>query len=329
VGWSRLRRIFLATVLVLGLVIALIGVAGLLLFRRYDTAVVRGNLLAPSARADVHHADVKGPLNLLLVGSDYRTWNPDGGQRSDTIIIAHITAALDHVYLISVPRDLRVEIPPLPSLNFGGDLTKINAAFEYGRGGIGGAQLVSATLTKLIGIRFDGAAVIDFSGLEQAVDILGGVQLCVDTQVVSIHTHKVFEPGCRLMSSTDTLDYLRQRDFPDGDFTRQRHQQQFLKAFFQRALDGNNPVKLDALLRAVAATMIVDTGESSLPDLAFALRELRPTDLTGIRIPYYTDMIDKLSFVIASSDAPPLFAAVRTDTLATWVDAHAEWVNKI
>jgi len=329
---GRTRRFFIAAGVTVVLVLGLAGIGGALLIRRYDNAVAKDTLLAPSARAEAPRATVVGPLNFLLIGSDYRTWSPDAGQRSDTIIIAHLSQALDHVYLISVPRDLLVELPAVPELNFPGATTKINAAFDYGRGGRGGVQLLSQTLTNLMGIRFDGAAVIDFSGLQKAVDILGGVEVCVDVRVVSVHTRKVFEPGCRMMGSKDVLDYLRQRNFPDGDFSRQRHQQQFLKAFFDRAVSMGmftNPLKLDALLRAVAGSMTVDTGANSLPDLVFALRDLRPGDMTGVKIPATLGVIDTVSYVIASADAEGLFVAIRTDALSAWVSTHPQWVNRI
>jgi LCP family protein required for cell wall assembly len=327
---NRLRR----TLIILGATIVLVatavGVGGALLIQRYDHAVSRGELLAPGSRS--HNASVSGPLNLLLIGSDKRVGNPDAGERSDTIIVAHVSRALNKVYLISVPRDLLVDIPPMPSINFAGDTTKINAAFEYGKGGPAGTQLVSATLTKLMGTRFDGAAVIDFSGLRSAVDILNGVNMCVDTRVVSIHTGKVFEPGCRLMGSGDVLDYLRQRDFPDGDYSRQRHQQQFLKAFLERARStgaASNPVKMDALLRAVAGTMTVDTGETKLTDLVFSMRQLGPTNMMGVKIPSDPDTIDDVSYVVASPDAPGLFDAIRKDRVEEWTKNNQQWVNKI
>lgn len=327
---ARARRAIIVVSASLVLVLALVGIAGALLIHRYDTAVGRDTLLAPSARA--RHGSVQGPLNLLLIGSDLRETNPDAGQRSDTIIVAHIPRTMDRVYLVSVPRDLLVTIPPMPSMNFGGDTTKINAAFEYGRGGAGGAQLVSATLTELVGVRFDGAAVIDFSGLKQAVDVLGGVRMCVDDRVVSIHTGKVFDTGCQLMQSTDVLDYLRQRNFPDGDYSRQRHQQQFLKAVLEQARTSgavNNPVTLDSLIRAVAATMTVDTGETALADLVFALRDLSPAGVVGIKIPSYPDTIQDTSYVVASQEANGLFDAIRTDAVERWADDNQQWVNKI
>lgn len=330
-----LRRVLITTATTLAVLLTLVAVVGFVTVRRFDHAVARASLLEPSARAQapaVVHGPVTGPLNFLLLGSDYRTEDPQMGQRSDTIIVAHIPRSLDHGYLISIPRDLLVRIPPDPTLDFTGDWTKINAAFQYGHGGLGGARLVSATLTGLAGIRFDGAAVLDFTGMMRVVDILGGVDMCIDTDVVSIHTARHFTIGCQRLNSTDVLDYLRQRDFPDGDFTRQRHQQQFLKAVYGQLLTAGtltNPPRLDALLQALGGAMTVDLGGHSMPDMLFALRGLRASDVTGIKIPYGLEMIDDTSYVVAAADAGSLFDAMRNDSLDAWSTSHPEWVNPL
>jgi LCP family protein required for cell wall assembly len=335
----RRRRRWPRALLIIGAVV--LGLAGLtagaaeVLVHRFDRQVTHDTLLAPRARslAPAQHTPVTGPLNYLLIGSDLRSDDPDGGQRSDTIIVAHIDKGLDKAYLLSIPRDLWVSMPPDPKLNFGGDNNKVNAAFEYGGGGSGGTQLLSETLTALLGIQFDGAAVVDFAGLEHAVDVVGGVQMCVREQVTSIHTHRVFQPGCQLMSGAVALDYLRQRyQFADGDFARQAHQQEFLKAFFARAASAgvlSNPIKLGALLQSVAGAMTVDTGSATVPDLVFALRGLRPGAVTGVKLPYWLGSVNELSVVRASDEAGGLFAALRADTLDAWVADHGQWVNQI
>lgn len=328
---SRLAGILLAAGVTLVLVAGLALAGSIVAVHRYDRAVDRDTLLAPSARAPAPpRAALRGPLNFLLIGSDYRTWNPQMGQRSDTIIIAHVAAGLDRAYLVSIPRDLRVTMPPAAS--FPGATTKINAAFEYGGGGTGGIQLLSSTLTELTGVHFDGAAVVNFTGLQRAVAVLGGVTLCVDERTVSVHTGAVFEPGCRPMNPAQTLDYLRQRQFADGDFTRQRHQQQFLKALMDKAVSTGtlaNPIKLDGLLRAVANSMTIDIGGYSLTDLVFGLRGLRPDEVSGIRVPSRIEMIGDTSYVIATDEAPGLYAAIRGDRLDAWMAAHPNWVNRI
>lgn len=314
-----------------GLVLA----GGWTLAHRLDRAVDRGLLLAPGARAkagdgNAGHANLRGPLNFLLIGSDYRTWNPGMGERSDTIIVAHVPAGLDRAYLVSIPRDLRVSVPA--TLDFPGAVTKINAALEFGRGGESGVQLLSQTLTDLTGVHFDGAAVINFTGLQRAVDVVGGVSMCVEIRTVSVHTGAVFERGCRVMRPAEVLDYLRQRHFPDGDFSRQRHQQQFLKALLGRMTEAGvlaNPVKLDAMLQAVASSMTVDTGGVALPDVLLALRDLHPDALVGVRLPYTMELIEGTSYVLATAEADGVYRALREDDLDAWVQANPSWVNRL
>ena len=175
--------------------------------------------------------------------------------------------------------------PSRPRNGFGGGQDKINAAYEHGGGGQAGTRLLSATLTRLTGIRFDGAALIDFSGFRKVIDLLGGVQMCVDTEVRSIHTNRVFHIGCQQMNGAQALDYVRQRyDLPGGDYDRQRHQQQLLQAMLDRAGEANlrsNPVKLDQVIRAVGGSLTVDTNGVPLEDLLLALRALPADALRG------------------------------------------------
>lgn len=335
----RRRRKAMIALAVFATVLALLAgatfLSGLMMLRHYDRTIAHDTLLAPNARSSYQaRATVTGPLNFLLVGSDRRSYNPDMGERSDTIIMAHVPRTLDRVYLISIPRDLLVTIPPFPETNFPGDRTKINAAFQYGHGGRSGVQLLSATLAKLTGVRFDGAAAVDFDGLKGAVGALGGVRMCVDVRTVSIHTNHVFEPGCSRMTPPQVLDYLRQREtLPDGDFGRQRHQQQFLKAVLAEALSQKvalNPVKLGRLLKVVSRSMTMDLGSASVPDLIYALRGIRPTALVGIRLPNYLDMINKISYVVGdTTHTESLYEAIRDDRLDRWVTRNKEWVNPI
>lgn len=316
-------------------------VAAKVLVHRYDSAVHKETLLDPGARAkagnDQPRATVHGPLNYLLLGSDARADNPSLGQRSDTIIVLHIPASMDRAYLISIPRDLRVAIPPLPDTGFLGSTEKVNAAFAYGSanggGESGGVRLLSATLTGLLGIRFDGAVIVDFSGFQKAVGLLGGIDLCVDHETHSIHTGAVYHVGCQYMRPWQALDYVRQReDQPNGDYDRQRHEQQFLKAIFQRAVAqgvAGNPLKLDAIIQAVGQSLTVDTSGVPLDELVFSLRNVSPNNLVGVRVPSHPTMIGGTSYVLPDDRAVSLYQAIGDDTLDTWIAANGDWVNTI
>jgi LCP family protein required for cell wall assembly len=317
-----------------GLACVLLAVAGLLgirgLTERYDRAVGRDELLDPRARTGYDRGDLRGPLNYLVIGSDLRAADPDAGQRADTIVIAHISASHDRAYLISIPRDLLITLPPYPPTGYRGGPNKINAAFELGGGG---TQLLSATLTNLAGIRFDGAAIIDFPGFRRVIDLLGGLTVCVDQEVRSIHTGRVFPVGCQRLVGAQALDYARQRyDLPDGDWDRQRHQQQLLKAIMIQATDRGvltNPFRLDQLIRAMGASLTVDTNGVPLTQLIFTLGGLRPDDLVGVRIPGRDTLIAGVSYVVAEPAAAGLFAALRLDDLDAWAAANPAWVNRL
>jgi len=337
------------------LVVASGGLIGAekVLAKRYNDSVKRDTLLADDARAaDPARApsQITGPLNFLLLGSDARPVDNVDGNRSDTIIVAHIPETLDRVYLVSIPRDLRVEIPPYEPTGFTGSHEKINSAFQYGGGGSGGVQLVSMTLANLLNIRFDGAALVDFTGFQDVVKALGGVDMCVDHRVVSEHvgfdekgnylhphdggTPVVYEVGCRQFNGWQALDYVRQRySLPDGDYGRQRHQQQFLQAVLRKAKQNGlatNPIKLDRLIRAVAGTLTVDTGGMSLESLMFGLRDIGTDDIIGVTVPSEPQWIGNTSYIIPfEAEATVLYESLASDTLGGWVEANPLWVNRL
>jgi LCP family protein required for cell wall assembly len=291
--------------------------------------VLKEQLLAPDARNA--RTDLSGPLNYLLIGTDRRPGDTNPEQRADTILIVHVPAGLRQAYLVSIPRDLLVAIPA--ANGYAGGQDKINAAYEHGGGGESGAQLLSATLARLTGLRFDGAALVDFSGIRQVVDLLGGVRMCVDREVRSIHTNRVFSPGCRQMNGAEALDYVRQRyDLPGGDYDRQRHQQQLLRAMLDRAGETRlrtNPVKLDQVIRAVGDSLTVDTNGVALEDLLFALRGLPPDALKGVQVPSYPQVIDEVSYVVLDNGGNGLFDAVRGTRMPDWAQANPRWVVRL
>ncbi|WP_307812890.1 LCP family protein [Micromonospora coerulea] len=299
------------------------------LTNRYDRAVIKEQLLDPAARQ--RRTDLSDALNYLLVGSDHRTGASAEDQRSDSILIVHVPAGMRQAYLISIPRDLLVAIPPAPG--WGGGQDKINAAYEHGGGGQAGARLLSATLTRVTGIRFDGAALVDFSGFKEVIDLLGGIRMCVDIEVRSIHTKTLFTPGCQQMDGARTLDYVRQRyDLPGGDYDRQLHQQQMLRAVLDKAGETHlrsDPVKLDQVLRAVGGSLTVDTNGVPLEDLLLAFRALPADALSGVRVPSYPQTIDEVSYVVLDDGGNGLFDAVRGTRVPEWAGANPRWVNRL
>jgi LCP family protein required for cell wall assembly len=244
----------------------------------FDAAIENFNktdLLDPGTAKT--HVSINGAKNVLLVGIDARPdQNPNDPIRSDSIMILHIPATHDRAYLMSIPRDSYVEIPPYDNgvNHFRGGRDRINAAFAFGGAGLAGLEarkhgfrLLQQTIKTDFGVRFDAGAIVDFMGFKDIVEALGGVDMYVDEKVTSIHvgftkdgvqkvpfdqnggsnirpirgvTPKVYEVGYHHFQPWEALDYVRQRDLlqnGDSDYGRQRHQQQFIKAVFKAILN--------------------------------------------------------------------------------------------
>jgi len=348
--WARLAVVF-GVVLVLLSGVALVG--GRAVLARWTSSVGSDQLLDPDARQSNRGPIRPGqPINILLVGIDPRDDSTEP-PRSDSIIILHVPPTHDRAYLISVPRDLLVDIPGGRGGGTGGGKDKINAAFargaEQGGGVRGGFALLSQTLTNLVGVRFDAAGIVDFNGFRAVVDALGSVDMCIDERVESHHVGRdadgttrplseggvpvVYEPGCRHLRPWEALDYVRQRyGLPNGDYDRQRHQQQFLKALLKQATSRGvltDPRKLDEVVRAGGQAVTIDTGGIELVDWAWTMHGINRDDLVLVR----TDgasIIDGSEY--RGEELKPagqqLLAAVKDNAVSQFVAAHPEFVSR-
>jgi LCP family protein required for cell wall assembly len=265
-------------------------------------------------------------MNILLLGSDSR--DPDkpkgdaGPARTDSIIVMHIPASHEKAYLVSLPRDLYVSVPEAEN-GEGGRRAKINAAYAWG-----GLPLMVETVEGFTGLRMDHVVIIDFFGFKDVTDALGGVDMNVERDVKSIHTpFRTFKKGPNHFNGEEALDYVRQRyQFPDGDFARMRHQQEFLRALMDKAVSSGtvtNPKKLTEFLGAATKAITVDQN-FSLVDMALEFRNLRGDSLTFLTSPYSgTDTINGESVVLSDREkAVALYDAMAQDKMEEWSAAH-------
>jgi LCP family protein required for cell wall assembly len=272
-----------------------------------------------------------GGFNLLMLGSDSRDPDAPGGAgegRADTIMLLHVPSGDQQAYMISLPRDLYVYVPPNADESAGGYETKLNAATAFG-----GVPLMVEAVEGYTGVRIDHVMQIDFGGFVEVTDALGGVDMHIDQTITSIHRpNRTFEEGDRHLNGTEALDYIRQRyQFADGDFTRMRNQQQFLRALMDKAASTGtltNPSKLNSFLQTVTSTLTVDE-DFSLTSTAWRFRHLRSDNLTFMVTPVTgTGNIDGQSVVLSDDDAAAnLYAAIKDDQMAQWVTDNPDRVG--
>lgn len=265
-------------------------------------------------------APVQGPnksVNILMLGSDSRisAGDPDawefGAQRTDAILLVHLSADRQTAAAISIPRDSWVPIP-------GYGEAKINAAFSYG-----GPPLMIETVEQLTGVRIDHFAVTDFEAFTTLTDTLGGVEIPVsgaDGETVR-----------QTMTGEEALEFARERmTLANGDFGRVQRQQAWMRAILAKVSDDRTDlVKMSRFLEAVTRAVAVDEGFTfdTMQGLALSARNISAGDITFMTAPYSGTgrSADGQSIVVLDrATFDPLMRAVATDELPAFLAANPD-----
>jgi polyisoprenyl-teichoic acid--peptidoglycan teichoic acid transferase len=232
VGLKLAVRGLLACLLVLVITAAAVATAAL---RELDDAL---DPIRLPGRADIPNKDLDipdpgGARTFMILGSDKRKgadrYSP---ARSDTILLARADPDSEAITVVSIPRDLKVEIP-------GYGKNKINAAFELG-GRKNGPGLVVKTIKKLFKDRvgenlpITNVMVMDYGAFRRAVDYIKGVYVDVDRDYFNDNSSGEnyatidVDPGYQKLMGRDALDYVRYRH-GDNDLIRAARQQDFIR----------------------------------------------------------------------------------------------------
>ncbi|HWT92843.1 MAG TPA: LCP family protein, partial [Solirubrobacteraceae bacterium] len=251
-----------------------------------------------------------GAKVILAVGSDRRAG--EGGKgRSDTMLLVRIAGG--SVSMLSLPRDLRVEIP-------GHGVGKLNAAYA-----LGGMKLLIATVREQLGVKVDHFVQVDFGGFRTVVGTLGGVYLPVDGRYLhrndgtaannyaDIDVH----PGYQRLSSEKALQFVRFRH-GDSDFYRAARQQLFLREVGRqlqaRATDVSALPSLVSSIAEVTTSDLDSVGETL--GLAQTLHGTPPDRINRVVLPADGAMIGGVSYVVASR-------AQKAQALREWAHVGA------
>lgn len=312
--WGR-RILAVAAGLAL-LVVAAFGAYLLYVNHTVTTNVTKANLLPEdnSALPGTQPRPGVAGTNYLLIGTDAR---PGDRGRSDVIILAHIPADHSKVYLIHFPRDLYVEIP-------GHGKDKINASFAYG-----GAPLLVTTLQQLLGVEVDHVAKTDFGGFQAMTDAMGGVRVWAEEASDTRGNGGVLiHKGWNDLDGKQALGFVRERyQLSEGDISRGRRQQAFLKALVLKALSKDvltNPVKIAQLADAATRNLVIDQTWSveDMRLLAFDLRGIRADDIVFVTAPFtgFGTAPNGASIdIVDTAGMARLGKALRTGSMAEYV----------
>ncbi len=272
----------------------------------------------------------RAPVNILLIGSDTRSSRADcrlggdcgTGSNADVEMIVHLSADRSNATVMSIPRDTIVNVPQCmdtthhvyPAMQ----AVQITSSLQDG-----GPGCTVATVHALTGITIDHFVMIDFSGVVNMADDVGGVPVCVSANVFDPYSHLRLTKGTHVVSGVQALEFLRTRHgfLYGGDLYRTQAQHMYLSALIRKMKSAStlaNPVTLYNLANDATRAVTVDPGLDSIPRLIGLASDLnkvptkRITFVTMPTAPYPGNPVAWLSPAMPA--AQQLFSDISKDT---------------
>jgi LCP family protein required for cell wall assembly len=319
-------------------VVALAAVGLFLVYRHLNGNIQQRDVsgLLGSQPVDLHPQ----AENILVIGSDSRfgTHGQYGHNlvtdQSDTMMIVHIAANRQWAEVMSIPRDSYVSIPACKMGNgqmSGPQQFKINEAFAIGNLDGNNTALGVACTIKTVeqdtNIYIDHFVVVNFTGFQNMVSALGGVEEC-NTQPINDPLSGLKLPaGQHLLDPKQALAYVRARyTLGDGsDLERIMRQQAFMSALIQRVKSKLlNPVAIYNFLDAATKSLTIDTklgGATGLYNLASSLRSLPSSKVAFFTLPTYprSEVVptDTANVLWTQPEDSQIFTSFRNDVPAS------------
>ncbi|QMV12351.1 LytR family transcriptional regulator [Streptomyces lincolnensis] len=282
-----------------------------------------------------HPAQAPSPkgMNILLMGTDGRATISAAEKRefhaggracncTDVLMVVHVSARRDRVSVVSLPRDSYAGLPPHRVEGTGekhpSHPSKINGAYAEG-----GTPLTVATVESMTGLRFDHYLQVDFRRFIDAVNQVGGVEVCTPRTLRDSATKLDLLPGTHRLGGGQSLQYVRSRHVDrSADLGRIQRQQRFLVGAL-RGLQTRNlltePVAAARLVKTLLGSGQVDQGfgAGELVELAAALDKVtaRSTEFATVPISGFNETHPEIGSTLVwdRRQAEAMFAKLRAD----------------
>ncbi len=278
-------------------------------------------------------------MNVLIVGSDQRDganakYGKFEGERTDTIILAHISPKRDGAMLISFPRDSLVQLPSCPAKNGlpgqRAHVGMINESFNSG-----GVACTWRTIEALTDIHIDHFVKVDFTGFKSMVNALGGVPVCVPEAIDDRKARLTLAAGRQVLQGEQALGYVRARySLGDGsDIGRIQRQQMFLASMAKKAMSGEtltDPKTLFGFLDAVTKSITTDPDLTVgvMKDLAVSAEGLTAGQIRFVTTPWRYSVTNPGRVEWVQPQAGRLFKMVAADQISKGVKSGEQKIPK-
>ncbi len=243
----------------------------------------------------------------------------NGGARSDTTILMHLSSNRKFAYGISLPRDALVDRPECETDDgpvAAEDMVMFNTAFYYG-----GVACTVKTVEALTKVKIDHWVVVNFNGFKDMVDAIGGVEVCVPEAVDDDRYNMHLEAGTQKIKGDDALQYVRVRHgLGDGsDIGRMKRQQAFIASMAAQVVSAGTLTRVDRLvkfLNAATSSLALDTGVGNVMSLAQLGNQFRGIGLEHIKfltVPWMYYPEDPNRVIWKEKESKALWKRVRED----------------
>ncbi|MDH6140088.1 LCP family protein required for cell wall assembly [Kitasatospora sp. GP30] len=270
------------------------------------------------------------PINILVIGSDSRD-NPADcqiggdcgpGANADVEMVLHVSADRSNATVMSIPRDTDASLPGCVDSKTHATMKphreRINSTLDYGPG------CTVAAVHQLTGIPIDHFMMVDFKGVVDMSDAVGGVPICVDNNVYDPYSHLKLKKGNHTLQGMSALQFVRTRHgFGDGsDLGRAAAQHIFLSSMVRQLKSAGtltNPAAVLSLANAATKALTVDdglAGVTNLVNLADDLNKVPPNRITMTTMQNDPDPTDPAAVVVDPA-AKNLFNAITSDVSLT------------
>ncbi|WP_394430403.1 LCP family protein [Streptomyces sp. SGAir0957] len=269
-----------------------------------------------------------GSQDILVLGSDSRAGKnkkagggiDDGSARSDTAMVVHVYKGHKKASIVSIPRDTLIERPACTDKNGTEHPAQSGVMFNSAYS-TGGAACAVKTVESISGIRMDHYVEVDFSGFEQLIDDLGGVEVTTRKAIDDPDSHLSLDAGTHQLTGEQSLGLVRTRHgVGDGsDLGRIQLQQAFMKALMDQIKHVGvfgNPKKLYNLANTATKSVTTDSDLASVKDLtsfAGGLKGIGSGDMNMVTLPVQYDTADANRVLVDQTKADQVWKALKAD----------------
>ncbi|MFG2474362.1 LCP family protein [Streptomyces fagopyri] len=334
----RRRRVLRWSATVLAVLILGTAGAGYLYYQHLNSNIQKGQRSSGGSPAKKAEPNAAGqtPMNILLIGSDSRNSAENvklGGSKenrgnpplADVQMLIHLSADRKSASVVSIPRDTRVDIPKCKDPDTGASYPATNAIINESLAR-GGAGCTLATWENLTGIYIDHWMTIDFAGVVNMADAIGGVNVCVRQNVwdrplpgVSGGSGLKMKAGTEKVQGKQALQWLRTRHAWGSDLLRARAQHMYMNSMIRTLKSQNVFTDTGRLMDlAEAATKSLKVSEEigtvkKLYDMAMQLKTVPTNRLTMTTMPNVADPQDDNHVVPDGANAEKVWQMIRDD----------------